>query len=98
MMVLRALGALARHERHQANILSVTAAKLGLLAVSALSTQADAVGIEEFLPFPLEQAPGASRMSEQTAATVKAAIRSGQIPAWALPLLAEEMGGASALA
>lgn len=91
-LLLHSASEVARHERQQANLASVTSAKLGMLAVSAWGGRDSKVQLRDFLPFELEQA-SQTRMDGRTRAIARRLIRTGRLPLWASAILAGELRG-----
>lgn len=71
--------------------MSVTSAKLGMLAVSAWGGRDSRAELKDFLPFELDRDVGRDRMDTATKAIARRLIRAGKIPLWAAAILAEEL-------
>lgn len=75
----------------QINLMSVTSAKLGMLAVSAWGGRDSRADLTDFLPFDLDKDQGQERMDEKTKAIAKRLIKTGKLPLWAAAIMADEL-------
>ena len=82
---------MARHERIQINLMSVTSAKLGMLAVSAWGGRDSRAELKDFLPFELDKEQGQERMDEKTKAIARRLIKAARLPLWAAAIMADEL-------
>lgn len=92
---MSALKFLEKHDMTQANITSVSIAKMAAMVASALGGKKISVTPEDFLPFDTRKIKKESGITEESARVLKKLLKSRKIDARLLAALAEEIKASS---
>lgn len=93
--VVSALKFLEKHDMTQANITSVSIAKMAAMVASALGGKKVSVTPEDFLPFDTRKMKKESGITDESVRVLKKLLKTRRIDARLLAVLAEEIKAAS---